>query len=62
MLEKRKNKSNAEIRDDYPQSSLDYPIGIHAGRDLLALVSEQIIHLVSINTTSSSSVLELSFF
>ncbi len=64
MLEKRKNKSNAEIRDNYPQSSLDHHIASHAGRDLLALVSERIIHLVSIQITSSVFIIsfQLSFF
>ena len=40
---RRKKESNAEIRDDYPQSSLDQHIASDAGRDLLAVVDERTI-------------------
>lgn len=46
MLEKkerRRKESNAEIRHDYPQSSLDQHIASDAGRDRLALVDKRTV-------------------
>lgn len=61
MLEEKEGKeSNAEIRDDYSQSSLDQHIASDAGRDRLALVDKANCPLASQSLDSILSFFRLS--